>query len=68
LAGSEKRLASYRALAEKQREGKLVDIGVSNFGCKHLEELLASGVGPKPAVNQIEVRLARLPSSTIRLG
>lgn len=67
LAGSEKRLASYRALAEKQKEGKLIDIGVSNFGVCHLKELLASGAGPKPAVNQIEVRRASLLTTSTAL-
>lgn len=58
LAGSDKRLAAYRALWDKQKEGKVKDIGVSNFGVRHLEELLGAGL-PTPAVNQIEVCLSR---------
>lgn len=64
LAGSEKRLAAYRVLWDKQKEGKVKDIGVSNFGVRHLEELLGAGL-PTPAVNQIEVRLSRHASSCL---
>ncbi|KAA1074360.1 hypothetical protein PGT21_002650 [Puccinia graminis f. sp. tritici] len=54
-AGSEKRIESYKALAEALKEGKTKSIGVSNFGVHHLQELEAANVGPLPAVNQVEL-------------
>eukprot|EP00898_Chlorokybus_atmophyticus_P008948 jgi/Chlat1/9054/Chrsp94S08355 len=49
-----KRLDSWRALTELQKQGKTRSIGVSNFGIHHLQELMASS-NVLPAVNQIEV-------------
>lgn len=43
----------WEALKELQSEGKAVTIGVSNYGVKHLEELIDRN--EKPAVNQIEL-------------
>jgi diketogulonate reductase-like aldo/keto reductase len=54
LSGSERRLATYKALLEKQAAGKIRTVGVSNYGVKHLEELRAAGL-QTPAVNQIEL-------------
>ncbi|OAV92730.1 hypothetical protein PTTG_02519 [Puccinia triticina 1-1 BBBD Race 1] len=54
-AGSQKRIESYKALAEALKEGKTKSIGVSNFGVHHLQELEAANVGPLPAVNQVEL-------------
>ncbi|EJU03850.1 Aldo/keto reductase [Dacryopinax primogenitus] len=54
LSGKEKRLETWRALVEKQKEGKFRTIGVSNYGVKHLEEIKAAGL-PTPAVNQLEL-------------
>jgi len=45
--------ASWKAMEELYKEGKIRAIGVSNFEDKHLEELL-SYASIKPAVNQIE--------------
>jgi len=50
-SGPEGRKALWAALAELQKIGEAKDIGVSNFGVKHLETLPA----PKPAINQIEL-------------
>eukprot|EP00759_Apiculatamorpha_spiralis_P038291 PhF_6_TR3759/c0_g1_i2/m.5435 len=49
-----KRLESYRALVELQRQGVTRSIGVSNYNIKHLEEIASAGL-PMPACNQIEV-------------
>ncbi|SPO27294.1 related to 2,5-diketo-D-gluconic acid reductase [Ustilago trichophora] len=43
----------WEALKELQSEGKAVTIGVSNYGVKHLQELIDRN--EKPAVNQIEL-------------
>ncbi|KAH3671297.1 hypothetical protein OGAPHI_000520 [Ogataea philodendri] len=52
----EKRHGSWKALQEAVAEGKVKNIGVSNYGVKHLNELLAyKDLKIKPAVNQIEV-------------
>ncbi|EJU03849.1 Aldo/keto reductase [Dacryopinax primogenitus] len=53
-SGKEKRLETWHALVEKQKEGKLRSIGVSNFGVNHLEEIKDAGL-PTPAVNQLEL-------------
>ncbi|KAK1923353.1 putative aldo-keto reductase [Papiliotrema laurentii] len=51
FGGAEGRANSWAALAQAQKEGWVRDIGVSNFGVKHLEALPS----PVPAVNQIEL-------------
>lgn len=54
--GPQVRRETWRSLQEAVELGKLRDIGVSNWGIKHLEELLSwDGLTVKPAVNQIEV-------------
>ena len=51
--GSQRRLDSWRALVEIQKQGKAKAIGVSNFTTRHLQELLEAS-DTIPAVNQIE--------------
>ncbi|EMC97445.1 hypothetical protein BAUCODRAFT_33166 [Baudoinia panamericana UAMH 10762] len=53
--GKQARLESWRALEDAVKDGEVRIAGVSNFGEKHLEELLASKPRITPAVNQIEV-------------
>ena len=53
--GKAHRLASWKAVEDAILAGEVKTGGVSNFGVKHLEELLASNPRIKPAVNQIEV-------------
>ncbi|KUJ24494.1 Aldo/keto reductase [Mollisia scopiformis] len=53
--GREKRLECWRALEDALIEGEVRSIGVSNYGIKHLQELLDSKPRVIPAVNQIEV-------------
>ncbi|QRV81010.1 aldo/keto reductase family protein [Ceratobasidium sp. AG-Ba] len=54
LSGPQKRLETYKALLECKAKGKIRDVGVSNFGVKHLEELKKAGY-ETPAINQIEL-------------
>ncbi|GMG37548.1 unnamed protein product [Ambrosiozyma monospora] len=52
----EKRHGTWLALQEAVESGKVKNIGVSNYGIKHLKELLAyPDLKIKPAVNQIEL-------------
>lgn len=53
--GKTKRLESWRAVEDAIEDGDVKVGGVSNFGVKHLEELIASKPRIMPAVNQIEV-------------
>ncbi|KAH7105239.1 Aldo/keto reductase [Auriculariales sp. MPI-PUGE-AT-0066] len=54
LAGKEKRLATWKALIALRDEGKLLNIGVSNYGVHHLEEIKSAGL-ETPSINQIEL-------------
>lgn len=54
MSGTEKRLATYKALQEARQAGKIRSVGVSNYGVPHLEELKDAGF-ELPTVNQIEV-------------
>ncbi|KAG1716089.1 hypothetical protein ID866_1061 [Astraeus odoratus] len=54
FSGTERRLATYRALLDAQKGGKIRSVGVSNYGIKHLDEIKSAGL-PMPAVNQIEL-------------
>lgn len=50
------RLGAYQALQEAVDDGKVKEIGVSNFGIHHLKELLEwDGLKYRPAVNQCEL-------------
>ena len=53
--GKTHRLASWRAVEDAIAEKEIRIGGVSNFGTKHLEELIAAKTRTLPAVNQIEV-------------
>ncbi|KAK8113907.1 aldo-keto reductase family 1 member E1 [Apiospora kogelbergensis] len=53
--GPEARLTSWKAVEDAIDEGEIRSGGVSNYGVKHIEELMASNPRIKPAVNQIEV-------------
>ncbi|CAK5265791.1 unnamed protein product, partial [Mycena citricolor] len=54
MSGSERRLATYKALLESKTAGKIRTVGVSNYGVHHLEEIKKAGM-EMPAVNQIEL-------------
>ena len=55
-SGKVERLAMYEAFQDAVVEGKVKDIGVSNYGIHHLQELLSwPKLKIKPSVNQIEI-------------
>ncbi|RDB24887.1 hypothetical protein Hypma_007759 [Hypsizygus marmoreus] len=54
FSGTDRRLATYKALQEARQTGTIRTVGVSNFGIKHLEEIRKAGF-PMPSVNQIEI-------------
>jgi diketogulonate reductase-like aldo/keto reductase len=55
LMGPKHRIQTWKAMQEYGQD-KLKNIGVSNFGAKHLEELLSwDGLKIKPVVNQLEI-------------
>ncbi|CAG8606890.1 15264_t:CDS:2, partial [Cetraspora pellucida] len=55
LPGPKKRAESYKALQELVKRKLVKSIGVSNYGVKHLKELLDSNPEIKPTLNQIEI-------------
>ncbi|RIB01289.1 aldo/keto reductase [Gigaspora rosea] len=55
LPGPQKRAETYKALQELVKRGLVKSIGVSNYGVKHLQELLDSNPEIKPAINQVEI-------------
>ena len=50
----EKRIEQWETLLTLQEIGKATNIGVSNWGINHLEELVQKGL-PLPSANQIEI-------------
>lgn len=54
LSGPVKRMETYKALLESRDKGKIKSVGVSNYGVKHLEEIIQAGLDT-PTVNQIEL-------------
>jgi diketogulonate reductase-like aldo/keto reductase len=54
IGGPKARLDSWKAIVEGQKEGKLKSIGVSNFGIRHMKELVEKNTDlAVPAVNQV---------------
>lgn len=53
--GKSTRLSSWKAVEDAIEEGEIKIGGVSNFGTKHLQEIIDSKPRIMPAVNQIEV-------------
>lgn len=54
--GRTMRLETWRAMQDAVEKGFVKSIGVSNYGIKHLQELLSwEGMKIKPVVNEIEV-------------
>jgi len=52
--GKDHRLEQWEALVELQKQGKVKDIGVSNYNVKHIEEIEHANL-PMPVANQIEI-------------
>ncbi|TCD66711.1 hypothetical protein EIP91_001004 [Steccherinum ochraceum] len=53
-SGKDLRLATYKALEECRTLGKIMSVGVSNYGVKHIEEIRQADM-QLPSVNQIEL-------------
>ncbi|CAN8104663.1 unnamed protein product [Discula destructiva] len=53
--GKEARLTSWKALEDAVEAGEVKMAGVSNYGVRHIEELMASNPKVRPVINQIEV-------------
>lgn len=62
--GPEKRKLMWLAQEKAQEAGKVKDIGVSNYGIQHIEEIKSFGKIWPPTVNQIEVGL--FPNAIMR--
>ncbi|KAJ7284392.1 Aldo/keto reductase [Mycena rebaudengoi] len=54
LGGPEARKECWRAICDAHKDGKLKSIGVSNFGIRHLKDILDLGLAV-PSVNQIDL-------------
>ncbi|EMD31285.1 hypothetical protein CERSUDRAFT_89142 [Gelatoporia subvermispora B] len=54
LGGPSKRGESWRAVLEAKQDGSLRSVGVSNFGVRHLKEMIDAGV-ELPVLNQIDL-------------
>lgn len=52
IGGPEIRKECWRAVCDAKRQGKVKSIGVSNFGVKHIQEMLEQGV-ELPVLNQV---------------
>jgi len=50
-----KHVEAYKTLEKLQKEGKVRNIGLSNYAVEDYKELLDGGIAVKPAVNQIEI-------------
>lgn len=65
LGGPKARADSWKAVCEAKADGIIRSIGVSNYGAKHLQEMVASGF-ELPVVNQVK-RLGPLCSLIVAL-
>ena len=54
IGGPKVRQEVWRALCDAQKEGLAKSIGVSNFGTRHIQEMVDQGV-PLPVVNQVDL-------------
>ncbi|KAI0368608.1 Aldo/keto reductase [Pilatotrama ljubarskyi] len=54
IGGPQKRAVSWKAAVEAKAEGIVRSIGVSNYGIKHLQEMVDAGV-ELPVLNQIDL-------------
>lgn len=58
-------VAVYNVLEEMHKQGKIRDIGLSNFTIEDYEELIDSGISVLPSVIQLEVNPSLFRSKTI---
>lgn len=63
--GKSVRLGAYQELSTLVDEGKIRSLGVSNYGVKHLEELLSTKPKHTPVVNQVEVHTMHSNSEVV---
>ncbi|OCH94827.1 Aldo/keto reductase [Obba rivulosa] len=54
IGGPKMRSESWRAVLEAKQEGIFRSVGVSNFGVRHLKEMIDAGV-ELPALNQVDL-------------
>ncbi|OBZ72303.1 putative oxidoreductase C2F3.05c, partial [Grifola frondosa] len=54
IGGPEKRRDCWKAIMEARAEGKIRSIGVSNYGVKHLQEMVDARV-ELPVINQVDL-------------
>ena len=52
IGGPQKRAESWKAILEAKKEGVVRSAGVSNFGVRHLQEMVSAKV-ELPVVNQV---------------
>lgn len=52
IGGPQKRADSWKAAVEGKAEGLVRSVGVSNYGVRHLQEMVDAGV-ELPALNQV---------------
>ncbi|KAI5289884.1 hypothetical protein KEM55_008719 [Ascosphaera atra] len=55
FGGPNARMQSWRAIEDAIIDEEIRAGGVSNFGVRHLDQLLSSDIRVKPAVNQLEI-------------
>ena len=54
IGGPEKRRECWRAVCDAKKEGKIKSVSVSNFGARHLREMIGGGV-ELPVLNQVRL-------------
>ncbi|OSX58802.1 hypothetical protein POSPLADRAFT_1075731 [Postia placenta MAD-698-R-SB12] len=54
IGGPQMRAESWKATLEAKKEGRLRSVGVSNYGVRHLQEMIKSGA-ELPAINQVDL-------------
>ncbi|KAH9943699.1 aldo-keto reductase [Amylocystis lapponica] len=54
MGGPEKRRESWQAVLDAKAAGKVRSVGVSNFGVRHLKQLMETGLD-LPALNQVDL-------------
>jgi len=54
IGGPQKRAESWKAVLEAKKEGKVRSVGVSNYGVRHLQEMIDAGV-ELPVINQVDL-------------
>lgn len=54
IGGPQKRAESWKAILEAKKEGVIRSVGVSNFGVRHLQEMVDTNV-ELPVINQVSM-------------